>query len=192
MNVLVTGVTGRVGRNFARSMIASGHQVRGLVMADDPGLENSVDDGVAVVIGNLRDPEAAAEAVAGVDKVMHLGAMMLWGSEDMNPILMQDNIVGTFNLLHAASAAGVSRLVFASSDEVYPSLHAKYLPIDESHPREPYSFYGLTKVTGEELLHYYRRANGLPTAIARFSLVYEPWERSVRKARWAASSSMRR
>ncbi len=176
MHVLVTGVTGRVGRNFARSMIASGHQVRGLVMADDPGLEKAVDDGVAVVIGNLRDPEAAAEAVAGVDKVMHLGAMMLWGSEDMNAILMQDNIVGTFNLLHAASNAGVSRLVFASSDEVYPSLFAKYLPIDESHPREPYSFYGLTKVTGEELLHYYRRANGLPTAIARFSLVYEPWE----------------
>lgn len=64
----------------------------------------------------------------------------------------------------------------ASSDEVYPSLFAKYLPIDESHPREPYSFYGVTKVTGEELLHYEHRVNGLPIAIARFSLVYEPWE----------------
>ena len=176
MQVLVTGVTGRVGRNFARSMIANGHQVRGLVMADDPGLEQAVDDGVAVVIGNLRDPEAAAEAVAGVDKVMHLGALMLWIGDAGNPTLMEDNIRGTFNLVHAAAQAKVSRLVFASSDEVYPSLFAKYLPIDESHPREPYSFYGLTKVAGEELLHYYRRANGLPTAIARFSLVYEPWE----------------
>ena len=75
---------------------------------------------------------------------------------------MEDNIKGTFNLVHAAALAGVSRLVFASSDEVYPSLYAKYLPIDETHPREPYSFYGLTKVAGEELLHYYRRAHDLP------------------------------
>ena len=176
MKVLVTGVTGRVGRNFARSMIANGQEVRGLVMPDDSGLEAARQDGVDVVIGNLRDADDAAAAVDGVDKVMHLGALMLWGSEDGNPTLMEDNIRGTFNLVHAASKAKVNRLVFASSDEVYPSLSPKYLPIDESHPREPYSFYGLTKVTGEELLHYYRRASGLPTAIARFSLVYEPWE----------------
>jgi UDP-glucose 4-epimerase len=157
-------------------MVANGHEVRGLVMPDDPGLEGAKQDGVEVVIGNLREADAAEAAVAGVDKVMHLGALMLWGDQDVNPILLEDNIRGTFNLVHAASKAGVSRLVFASSDEVYPSISPKYLPIDETHPREPYSFYGLTKVTGEELLHYYRRAFGLQSAIARFALVYEPWE----------------
>ncbi|MCA9858143.1 MAG: NAD(P)-dependent oxidoreductase [Thermomicrobiales bacterium] len=176
MKLLVTGVTGRVGRNFARSMIASGHDVRGLVLPDDPGHDGAIEDGVDVLVGNLRDPESASAAVAGVDKIMHLGAMMLWGSESMNPTLMDDNIRGTFNLVHAASEAKIDRIVFASSDEVYPSLLAKYLPIDESHPREPYSFYGLTKVAGEEILQYYYRANGLPIAIARFALVYEPWE----------------
>ena len=103
----------------------------------------------------------------------------------------KSNIRGTYELAHAAALAGVSRLVFASSDEVYPSLYAKYLPIDETHPREPYSFYGLTKVAGEELLHYYRRAHDLPAAIARFSLVYEPWEAVSPKGTLAASSSTR-
>ena len=108
--------------------------------------------------------------------MVHLGAAMLFGNDSIDHTLLDANVNGTYELAHAAAKAGVSRLVFASSDEVYPSLYAKYLPIDESHPREPYSFYGLTKVTGEELLHYEHRANGLPIAIARFSLVYEPWE----------------
>lgn len=176
VKVLVTGVTGRVGRNLAGALIAEGREVRGLVVPDDPGLANALETGVDCVTGNLRDPEAAREAIDGVDAVVHLGAAMLFGSSTVNPALLEDNIRGTFNLVQAASEAGVDRLVFASSDEVYPSLNAKYLPIDESHPREPYSFYGLTKVTGEELLHYYHRASGLPIAIARFSLVYEPWE----------------
>ena len=176
MKVLVTGVTGRIGRNFARAMVNEGREVRGLVLPGDPGLESARDDGVDCIVGNLRDLETAREAVSGVDAVMHLGASMLWGSEDYNPDLFEDNTRGTFNLAHAASRTGVHRFVFASSDEAYPSLFAKYLPIDENHPREPYSFYGLTKITGEETLRYYHRSAGLPIAIARFALVLEPWE----------------
>ena len=176
MTVLITGVTGRVGRNLARSLLAEGRPVRGLVLPGDPGLESAQAAGVDCVIGDLADPAAVASALDGVDGVVHLGAAMLFGSDDVNPTLMDANIRGAYELAHAAAKTGVRRFVFASSDEVYPSLVAKYLPIDESHPREPYSFYGLTKVTGEELLHYEHRANGLPIAIARFALVYEPWE----------------
>jgi UDP-glucose 4-epimerase len=175
VTVLITGVTGRVGRNLAASLIAEGRPVRGLVLPDDPGLERAQAAGVECVIGDLADPAAVAVALDGVDSVVHLGAAMIFGPND-NPILLQANIRGTYELAHAAAKTGVRRFVFASSDEVYPSLYAKYLPIDESHPREPYSFYGVTKVAGEELLHYEHRVNGLPIAIARFSLVYEPWE----------------
>lgn len=175
MTVLITGVTGRVGRNLAASLIAEGRAVRGLVLQDDPGLEQARAVGVDCVTGDLADPTAVATALEGIDSVVHLGAAMIFGPND-NPVLLDANIRGTYELSHAAAKAGVGRFVFASSDEVYPSLFAKYLPIDESHPREPYSFYGLTKVTGEELLHYEHRVNGLPIAIARFSLVYEPWE----------------
>ncbi len=175
MTVLITGVTGRVGRNLARSLLAEGRAVRGLVLPDDPGLALAQAAGVECVTGDLTDASALATALDEIDTVVHLGAAMIFGPED-NPGLLEANIRGTYELAHAAAKVGVRRFVFASSDEVYPSLHAKYLPIDESHPREPYSFYGLTKVTGEEILHYYQRATGLPIAIARFSLVYEPWE----------------
>jgi UDP-glucose 4-epimerase len=180
VKVLVTGVTGRVGRNVAKALIARGDTVRGLVLPDDPGLEAAKSAGVECIAGNLRDLETATAAVAGTDAVIHLGAMMLWGSDDHNPTLFEDNTRGTFNLAHAAAMAKVSRFVFASSDEAYPSLFARYLPIDENHPTRPYSFYGLTKITGEETLHYYHRANDLPISIARFALVIEPWETTHR------------
>ena len=180
MFVLVTGVTGRIGRNLARALNARGDRVRGLVLPDDPGLDRAAAAGVDCLIGNLRDPAAATAAVAGVEAVVHLGAMMLWGGDEHNPTLFEDNLRGTFNLAQAAATTGgLSRFVFASSDEVYPSLFARYLPIDENHPRQPYSFYGLTKLAGEEMLHYFHRAHRLPIAIARFALTFEPWE-SVR------------
>jgi UDP-glucose 4-epimerase len=184
VKVLVTGVTGRVGRNLAAALLARGDDVRGLVLPDDPGLEKAQASGVECLTGNLRDLETATAAVAGVDAVVHLGAMMLWGSDDQNPILFDDNLRGTFNLAHAAAVrGGVHRFIFASSDEVYPSLDAAYLPIDENHPTRPYSFYGVTKLTGEQMLQYFHRANGLPISIARFALVIEPWE-TTRREGW--------
>ena len=180
MNILVTGVTGRVGRNISRALISRGNKVRGLVLPDDPGLANAISAGVECTIGNLRDPETAGEVVANMDAVIHLGALMAWGSDSYNAPLFEDNLRGTFNLAHAAAMRKVQRFIFASSDEVYPSLHARYLPIDENHPTQPYSFYGLTKLAGEEVLRYYHRAHALPISIARFALVIEPWETNNR------------
>jgi nucleoside-diphosphate-sugar epimerase len=180
VRILVTGVTGRVGRNVAGALIARGDQVSGIVLPDDPGIERVRGLGVECVVGNLRDLETASAAVADVDAVIHLGAMMLWGSEEHNPVLFEDNLRGTFNLAHAAAMRGVNRFLFASSDEVYPSLFAAYLPIDENHPTRPYSFYGYTKLAGEEVLRYYHRAKNLPISIARFALVIEPWETTNR------------
>src|SRR5690606_28085435 len=79
------------------------------------------------------------------------------------------NVRGTFNLLRAASKAGVGRFVFASSGEVYPELNSVYLPIDEAHPTHPTSMYGLSKLLGEEMVQNFARRTGLPYAILRFS-----------------------
>jgi UDP-glucose 4-epimerase len=176
--VLVTGVAGRIGRNLASALIAQGARVKGVALPDDPGLERAQAAGVDCLTGNLRDPDLCVAAVSGVDAVVHLGAMLLFGSDDHNPALMEDNLRATFNLLQATLTrkGELSRFVFASSDEVYPSLYAKYAPIDEAHLKEPYSFYGLTKLTGEEFLRFFHRAHGLPIAIARFALTIEPWE----------------
>lgn len=178
MRVLVTGAAGRIGRNLAEALIAQGASVRGAMLPDDPGIERAKKNGVECMTGNLREPEFCERLVDGCDAIVHLGAMLLFGSDDHNPALFDDNLRGTFNMLQAAAkrADNIKRFVFASSDEVYPSLHAAYVPIDESHPKRPYSFYGVTKLTGEEMVQYFLRANRLPGAIARFSLTLEPWE----------------
>ncbi len=133
--------------------------------------------------GNLRDATTAAAAVADVDAVVHLGAMMLWGSDDQNPVLFEDNLRSTSTSPTRRPSGRHQRFIFASSDEVYPSLDAAYLPIDENHPTRPYSFYGVTKLAGEQMLRYFHRANGLPISIARFALVIEPWE-TTRREGW--------
>lgn len=171
MTILITGATGRVGRALLTVRKEKGESIRALVLPDDPGRDALNSEGVEVVIGSLTDKDAVADAVSGASLVVHLGAVMAWG-EGADRALLTQNIAGTFNLLDAIVEEGIEleRFFLASSDEVYPSLIARYLPIDESHPLNPYSFYGLTKETNERFAFYYQRAHNVPVTVARFAL----------------------
>jgi UDP-glucose 4-epimerase len=79
------------------------------------------------------------------------------------------NATGTFHLLRAAAAAKLRRFVLASTGEVYPEVRPRYLPVDESHPREPTSVYGLSKLLAEEMTAFFQRTQGLPFVILRLS-----------------------
>lgn len=172
MTTLVTGATGRVGRELVSLCRARGERVRALVLPGDPGVEALESEKVEIVEGSLTDRAVVSEAVSGVNRVAHLAAVMLWG-EGADQKLFDQNIAGTFHLLDAVVEQGIEleRFFLASSDEVYPSLKAGYLPIDEPHPLNPYSFYGLTKETNERFAFYYHRAHDVPATIARFALI---------------------
>lgn len=172
MKTLITGASGRVGRELVKSRQAMGDSVRALVLPGDPGLEALQAAGVDVVVGSLTDRDAVDAAVAGVDIVVHLAAVMLW-EQGADRELFDQNIRGTFNLFDAIVSQKVKlqRFFIASSDEVYPSLKALYSPIDERHPQNPYSFYGLTKEIDERMALYYHRSHGVPVTIARFALI---------------------
>jgi UDP-glucose 4-epimerase len=164
MRIFVTGSSGRVGRRVAAALLARGDQVDGFDLAPaavtQPGYTHHQ--------GRLDDFAAVDEAAKAAEAVLHLGALMSWRDADSRA-LHAANVDGTICVLEAVARRKLSRFVFASSGEVYPEGAPRYLPIDESHPTEPRSIYGLTKLLGEELTKGYGRNHALPWTILRFS-----------------------
>ncbi|HEX4274014.1 MAG TPA: hopanoid-associated sugar epimerase [Bryobacteraceae bacterium] len=107
---LVTGASGFVGWHVARLLLERGHKVRALARASSSISELDVE----VVTGDLRDPGSLARAAAGCELVFHVAAdYRLWSK---NPAeLYQSNVDGTRNMLSAAKAAGVERVVYTST-----------------------------------------------------------------------------
>jgi dTDP-L-rhamnose 4-epimerase len=121
MRVLVTGAAGFIGSHIAETMRAAGHEVLGL-----DSLTPAVHDGRPghagedLVVGDVRDPAAVDEALAGVDAVCHQAAMVGLGVDLSDlPMYSDVNVTGTAVLLEAMGRHGIPRLVFASSMVVY-------------------------------------------------------------------------
>ncbi len=162
MKVLVTGSSGRIGRVAVEALLARGDQVSGL---DRVPSGRWTARGYSEHAAALQD---AATAARGVDAVLHLGAFMSWNENDREK-MFRSNVNGTRAVLEAALEAGAKRFVFASSGEVYPENAPLSEPITEDHPLKPNSFYGLTKVLGEELVRFFQRSTSMETVILRFA-----------------------
>ncbi len=171
MNILITGATGRVGSRLARKLVERGEHVRTLHLPDDPLVEPIRRLGVECIPGDISRYEDVARAADGVDTVFHLAALILFYPKD-RPILWNVNIQGTYHVLEAAARLGKRplRLVFASSDQAYPGPAARYRPTDETHPCLPNTFYGMSKVVGEEMTKFYGRTEkDVNITVARFT-----------------------
>ena len=164
MRILVTGASGRIGSRTAAELLARDHDVVGFDLTS----ARTAHPRYQHVSGALQDRDAVGRAAAGVDAVIHLGALMSWNDADARAVF-DANVVGTFNVVEAAAQQRVARLLFASSGEVYPETNPAYLPVDEAHPTRPSSHYGLSKLLGEETVRFFARKAGLPYVILRFS-----------------------
>lgn len=172
---LVTGGAGFIGSHLVEALVERGHRVRVLDNFSTGRPQNlaAVRDRVEVLEGDVRDPRTVREAMEGVDVVAHLAAVVSVQASLEDPRTTMDvNVGGTLNVLEAARAAGVCRVLFASSAAVYGD-HAA-LPLDESLPPRPLSPYAASKVAGEALCQAYRAAFGLSTLSLRFFNVYGP------------------
>src|SRR6516165_3786503 len=141
MRVLVTGAAGFIGSHIAETMQAAGHDIRGLDSLS-PAVHNGRPAQVTgeLVVGDVRDPAAVNEALAGVDAVCHQAALVGLGVDLSDlPAYADVNVTGTAVLLEAMGRHGIPRLVIASSMVVYGegaydcAAHGRVRPA----PRDP-------------------------------------------------------
>ena len=175
MNILITGITGRIGANLAAALVHRGHRVRGLVWPGDPRVEKLHGLGAELHYGSLSEKEDVRKAVEDVEAVYHLGAAFQGGGPFSEEDYFEINVRGTFNMLEACRAQnGLQQFLFASTD----ALYEKYVPggmkepIDEEAPRKPRGGYALSKSMGEELCNGFWRGYALPATILRFAMVF--------------------
>jgi UDP-glucose 4-epimerase len=159
VTVLVTGDRGRLGVALRRRLEADGVEVRGFDAADGH---------------DVLDAGAVREAARGCRAIVHLAGLAedRGGSDER---FMELNVSGTYHVLLAAKAAGVERVVHASTGKVLGMLERDpaYLPMDDAHPGLPSRPYGLSKWLAEELCEALTNETGIATLCLRPVLVLD-------------------
>lgn len=122
--------------------------------------------------GDIRDTDVLADAMKGIDGVVHLAAMWLLHCKDYPRTAFHVNIEGTFNVLEACVKNNVKRLVSSSSASVYGD--AVEVPMTEAHPFNNRNFYGATKIAGEAMCRAFHDRYGLSYVGLRYMNVYGP------------------
>ena len=172
-HALVTGGAGFIGSHLARALLAQGRHVTVLDNLS-VGRREVVPDGARFVHGDLRDEAAVADALRDVDCVFHLAAQVtIRGSFDRFYEDLDTNVMGTARLLRALDPAQVKWFTLASSMAVYADAPSP-APIDESHPTQPLSPYGVGKLAAEGVARQILESRGIPFSAVRYFNTFGP------------------
>ncbi|MEZ4710273.1 MAG: NAD(P)-dependent oxidoreductase [Caldilineaceae bacterium] len=183
MKILITGGTGRIGANLAKTLLAKGHEIRAFVYPGDASRAHKLDayGGVETVTGDLRNFDDIKRAVQGMDAIYHLAAA--FGGPFDNRQYLEINGMGTINLLEAVRelCPNLQRFIYACTEAIYwqlderiPHLQGKESrdfpqPItEEMVGRYLQMPYFLTKRVGEELVMAYHYQYGVPSVSVSF------------------------
>lgn len=180
MKILVTGADGFIGSHLTETLVRAGHDVKAFVLYNSFNSWGWLDHCAAdvkgsfeVFAGDIRDPNGVHEAMRGSEAVLHLAALIAIPYSYHSPDTYVDtNIKGTLNVLQAARATGVRRVVHTSTSEVYGT--ARFVPITEEHPLLGQSPYSATKIGADQLAFSFYASFGLPVVIARPFNTYGP------------------
>lgn len=181
MRIAVTGGAGFIGSHLVDALVQGGNDV---VVLDNlkrgrlQHIADHVDTGaVQIITGDIRDEGTVARALDRVELVYHLAAQsnVMGAVEDMD-YSFTTNVVGTYHVLKAAAAAGIRRVVFSSSREVYGD--PRDIPVREEAPLLAKNPYGASKLAGEAYCRAWQAAAGLDCMVLRFANVYGPRDRN--------------
>lgn len=180
MRTIVTGAEGFIGSQVAQVLTATGHDVTAYVLYNSFGTagwldrpDSSANEQIRILPGDVRDADSLQAAMSGHDVVIHLAALIAIPYSYQAPrSYIENNVVGTMNLMEAARRAGVSRVVHTSTSEVYGT--AQYVPIDEKHPLVGQSPYSASKIGADQVAHSYWSSFGVPVTTVRPFNTYGP------------------
>ncbi len=195
--VLVTGGAGFLGSHLVDRLLERGHRVRvldnlstgslrNLQPAADwqsrperPAAPSRPGPRLELMIGDIRDETLVRKAMQHVEWVFHMAALPASAGSPTTPTEIHTvNVQGTLNVLHAATAEGVRRVMFASCASVYGCPDT--LPIGEECPPQPVSVFGASKLAGEIYCRAYQRAHHLEVVSLRYFTVYGPRQNWLR------------
>ena len=179
MKVLLTGAAGRLGSTALRLF----HEASLDVRATDIRATAKVP--VRIQVTNLLEPENCYALMEDIQVVVHLANHP---SPDCGTAqkVFGENATMNMNVLQAAREMGVQKVIFASSVHAYKGARrfrdgdaaptsVQYLPLDGNHPAAPTNPYGLSKAATEDMLRYFVRIGGIPSAVAvRFPMLSHP------------------
>lgn len=169
--VLVTGADGFIGSHLTELLVEKGYKVRALSyynsfnywgwLEEIPNSKN-----LEIVSGDIRDPHFCKTIVKDVDIIYHLAALIAIPYSYIAPDLyIETNIKGTLNICQAAKENGGLRIIQTSTSEVYGT--ARYVPINESHPKQPQSPYSASKIGADAIALSFFHSFDLPVIVAR-------------------------
>ena len=172
MKILVVGGSGFIGSHVVDRLLTNGHSVR--VFDRQPERFRAPLPDVDYCFADFADRMALVEALSGMDAIYHLLSTTFPGTADLDPKTdVQDNLIGTINLLNSMQQLGLSRILFLSSGGTVYGI-PDMIPIPEAHPLRPINSYGIVKATIELYLEMYRRTRGLSPVIVRASNPFGP------------------
>lgn len=177
--ILVTGGAGLIG-SATIDLLLRDHNPGRIVIFDNMtrGTASNVEEAlrdprVKLVAGDIRDREQVERVTAGADAVIHLAALRITACAAQPREAFDVMCAGSYNVIEAAQAAGVRKIVAASTASIY-GLADEFPTTERHHPYNNRTWYGAAKVMLEGLLRSFNEMNGLPYVAFRYFNVYGP------------------